>query len=182
MPTAKPSLPSENAKVLAAPAFEIKIPFPIYPKSRPRFSTKTSGHPMLTYMPKEYTDCVNQIGLLMRSKMPIDWDIFAAQKITAGFYLEDPTQGDIDQLLGTVMDAGNKLIWYDDRQISDVFITRHILNPPKRMAIVGVHQMLPPTGFEASDATLKAALKAGVRDAAKELARRAAAKKKAKGV
>lgn len=161
-------------QVLLAPAFQLNIPFPVFPKARPRLSTKDGqAH---VHMPAGYKKCIRDIGMLIQSKLPRGWNKFLSYKITGCFYLDDPTQGDIDQLVGTIMDAGNGVAWYDDRQICAVGVDRMIVPPLGRQTILVVQQLKEITGFEASDRSLKAALKAGNREVARELARRDAIK------
>jgi len=164
---------THTERVLEAPAFEIQIPFPIFPKARPRFSTTTNTKKQIqTYMPAAYLKCVADIGMLLRAKMPKNWNLFASYKLTGAFYLDDSTQGDADQLIGTIMDAGNQLVWHDDRQIAELVVIKFIIGALGRRAIVGVHELPLATGFEPSDATVKTAIKNGEPGAAKELKRR----------
>ena len=58
------------------------------------------------------------------------------------------TDGDCDNLLGTVMDAGNKIVWQDDRQIAKACIVRVMVprSQPKRSRLIV--EVLDTTGFE----------------------------------
>jgi len=131
-------------------------------------------------MPQAYLDCVHNIGLLLRSEMPKNWNIFSSYKLVGTFYLDNSNQGDVDQLIGTIMDAGNKIVWHDDRQIAELLVAKFQCGDVRHRAIVVVHESALPTGFEPTDATIKTAVKAGSKEAVKELARRQAAPTKAR--
>ena len=77
------------------------------PKARPR-----SAEGKRTYMPADYKKWIKE----MRAQMAEHWTDHPLNKVNVlwvKFY--GPARSDLDNLLGAVMDAGNGLIWRDDR-------------------------------------------------------------------
>ena len=77
------------------------------PKARPRH---VSGGP--SYMPADYKKWIKE----MRAQMAEHWTeppLPVVNVLWCKFY--GPARSDLDNLLGAVMDAGNGLIWRDDR-------------------------------------------------------------------
>ena len=81
---------------------------PLMSKARPRSSPK-GGRP---YMPATYVNCKASLRGLMGEwwTMPPRSSIAV---LVINFY--GPARGDLDNMAGAVLDAGNGLIWIDDR-------------------------------------------------------------------
>lgn len=87
------------------------------PKARPRVTSRG------TYMPGGYQDWLNETRFLMQRElagMPP-----ASGKLAVRILVQAPSKprGDLDNLAGGILDAGNHVIWPDDRFIYDLAIT-----------------------------------------------------------
>lgn len=81
---------------------------PLMSKARPR-STRNGGRP---YMPAVYVNWKANL----RGQMGEWWTRPPLTKVnTVVFKFCGPARGDLDNLAGAVLDAGNGLIWTDDR-------------------------------------------------------------------
>lgn len=81
---------------------------PLMSKARPR-STRGSGRP---YMPAAYVNWKANL----RGQMGEWWTIPPLTRVNAlVLKFSGPARGDLDNLAGAVLDAGNGLIWADDR-------------------------------------------------------------------
>ena len=86
---------------------EFNFHIPLKPKARPR-----SVDGKQPYMPADYKRWVKE----MRAQMAEHWTdkpLNTVNVLWCKFY--GPARSDLDNLLGAVMDAGNGLIWRDDR-------------------------------------------------------------------
>lgn len=80
------------------------------PKKRPRVTSRG------TYMPAGYQDWKQETAYLMRQQYragPMLGHVGVAIDIVA----KRKPRGDIDNLAGAILDAGNGVMWGDDRQI-----------------------------------------------------------------
>ena len=81
------------------------------PKKRPRVTRNG------TYMPHGYTDWKQETAYQMRKawgQPPIEGTLGVAIELVA----RKRPRGDMDNLAGAVLDAGNGVLWVDDRQIA----------------------------------------------------------------
>ena len=86
--------------------FELRVP--LMSKARPR-SAPSGGRP---YMPKAYMDWKANV----RSILAEWWTIPPLPRVSClCLVFRGPARGDLDNLAGAVLDAGNGLIWSDDR-------------------------------------------------------------------
>ena len=95
---------------------------PPLPKPRPRVTRRG------TFMPAAYTAWRERVrdeaGVVFAEleDRGTPWDADApSYAVGCSFYLAHGNAGDVDNLLGGVLDALNKFAWPDDRLVSDVF-------------------------------------------------------------
>jgi Holliday junction resolvase RusA-like endonuclease len=98
-------------------------------KARPRVTTNG------TYMPGGYQDWMNETryALLQRTKgLPLERPISVSIEIHA------PTRGrgDLDNLAGGLLDAGNGILWKDDRQVQALAIRWHQTAKERRVRVI----------------------------------------------
>lgn len=127
----------------------VHIPFSIVPKARPVVSQRG------TYMPGRYQQCISDIYTLMCSavaqRKPA-WVMDGTYGVNLWILVARANSGDVDNLLGTVMDAGCGVLWQDDRQVVDA-ICMKALCPVDREpgASLTVCQYAGPSEFEATE-------------------------------
>lgn len=86
--------------------FELRVP--LMSKARPR-SAPGGGRP---YMPKAYMDWRANVRAILAEW----WTIPPLPQVNClCLVFRGPARGDLDNLAGAVLDAGNGLIWSDDR-------------------------------------------------------------------
>jgi Holliday junction resolvase RusA-like endonuclease len=118
--------------------FQSKI-IRLVPQPRPRVLKRGAA-----YMDRDYVKCRDGLGLAMRCARPRGWPLDASYALSVSAFCPKSTAGDVDKLLATVMDAGNGVLWQDDRQV-----TSSLINKTKGRAGVNVQvTVLDPTGFE----------------------------------
>lgn len=78
-------------------------------------------------MPREYLAHVDVVRLFFATERPKVWDMGALFSIRVEFCISRHARGgfDVDNLLKTVLDAGNDLLWNDDRQVVEAHIRKH---------------------------------------------------------
>ena len=81
------------------------------PKARPRV---TNGH---AYMPGGYTDWKNETRALLRTAAPGHIPYAEPLALMVTYCYAKAPRGDADNLLGGLMDAGNGILWADDRHV-----------------------------------------------------------------
>lgn len=85
---------------------EFVFNIPLKTKQRPRFTGHTA------YMDKPYKSWIKE----MRALMAEHWTAEPLETVNVLWVrFHGPARGDLDNLVGAVMDAGNGLIWRDDR-------------------------------------------------------------------
>lgn len=85
---------------------EFTFNIPLKTKQRPRFAARNA------YMDKPYKSWIKE----MRALMAEHWTAPPLETVNVLWVqFHGPARGDLDNLLGAVMDAGNGLIWRDDR-------------------------------------------------------------------
>ena len=85
---------------------EFSFNIPLKTKQRPRFAARNA------YMDKPYKVWIQE----MRALMAEHWTAPPLETVNVLWVqFHGPARGDLDNLLGAVMDAGNGLIWRDDR-------------------------------------------------------------------
>jgi Holliday junction resolvase RusA-like endonuclease len=85
---------------------EVVFNVPLKTKQRPRFYANNA------YMDKPYKTWIAE----MRALMAEHWAEAPLETVNVLWVrFHGPARGDLDNLLGAVMDAGNGLIWRDDR-------------------------------------------------------------------
>lgn len=86
--------------------FELRVP--LMSKARPR-SPRGGGRP---YMPKAYMAWKADVRAILAEW----WDVPPLERVCClCLVFRGPARGDLDNLAGAVLDAGNGLIWRDDR-------------------------------------------------------------------
>lgn len=137
---------------------DIKLPFKIVPKARPRVTENG------TYNPKRYTSSKKNVALMVTQRLTLHreaigrtlgmaWPKGNSYGIDLSVFLHSPTGGDVDGLVGNVMDACEGLLWMNDRQVVRVCVTKCIIpasEKPYAMMSVCLYQ---GTGFEAKAPT-----------------------------
>ena len=80
---------------------------PLMSKARPRSTDQKKP-----YMPATYKKWKS----LVRAQLAEHWTDPPLQKVEVlTFKFFGPARGDLDNLMGAVLDAGNRLVWEDDR-------------------------------------------------------------------
>lgn len=99
---------------------DLRIPFPIVPKARPRVDRGA------THMPTKYETCKEQIAMLLAAHFARQpgWSTDVSYALTVWVRVDNASAGDVDNFLGTVMDAGNKIVWRDDRQVVQASVVK----------------------------------------------------------
>ena len=87
---------------------EFLLPLPLQPKARPRFAGRVA------YTPPDYRAWMQQCKAILG-----EWWVLPplqkGQVIAVHFLFRGPGTSDLDNLQGAVMDAGNGIVWVDDR-------------------------------------------------------------------
>ena len=99
------------------------------PKSKPRPRVTSRG----TFMPSDYIrwrETVKDAAAVAFAELEErgePWDARGAHYgVRARFFVERTTSGDADGLVGSVMDALNKMAWADDRLVVDLRVSKRI--------------------------------------------------------
>jgi Holliday junction resolvase RusA-like endonuclease len=124
----------------------VTIPFRIVPKARPRVGQ------FRTVMPSEYKQSLRDIGWLMvdaRNRQCPKWPLDMSYSLSVTVWLPHAAAGDLDNLVGTIMDAGRGLLWKDDRQITEFTDTRKLILPVEPKVALVARTIPRRTGFEA---------------------------------
>ena len=132
------------------PGYSVVVwfPIPIVPKARPRV-TRGGAH---TYMPTKYETSLEAIALLLlnpfRGQNP-EWPTDRSYEVFVEVDVDRVNAGDVDNILGTVMDAARGIVWRDDCQVVSAKVTKHIytnLLAPSKARLE--FRLREPTGFE----------------------------------
>jgi len=75
-------------------------------------------------MPRDYAYCKGIIRHFAQTKKPKDWRMDSNYSLSVTVYTARDRVGDVDQLIGTIMDAGEGVFWQNDRLISEATIVR----------------------------------------------------------
>lgn len=86
---------------------EFVLPLPLQPKARPRFSK-------VAYTAPTYREWMKQCKAIL-SEWWVRPPLQKGEVIAVHFLFRGPGTSDLDNLQGAVMDAGNGIIWADDR-------------------------------------------------------------------
>lgn len=87
---------------------DFRLSVPLMSKARPR-TPRGGGRP---YMPKAYMEWKARVRAILAEW----WTIPPLDKVRRlVLVFHGPARGDLDNLAGAVLDAGNGLIWRDDR-------------------------------------------------------------------
>lgn len=85
--------------------FELRVP--LMSKARPRFNRRTGA----VYNPEAYEDWKATVRAILAEWWTIE-PLDEVRCLCLSF--RGPARGDLDNLAGAVLDAGNELIWRDD--------------------------------------------------------------------
>lgn len=83
----------------------------VVPKKRPRVTSRG------TYMPPGYKDWQQETALLLRREWQ-DQPLAGHVAVAVTIYSRTKPRGDLDNLLGAILDAANGVLWGDDRQVT----------------------------------------------------------------
>lgn len=83
------------------------LPISLQPKVRPRFSGRA-------YMPTEYRKWMKECRAIL-SEWWVMPPLQKGQLLVLHFLFRGPGRSDLDNLQGAVLDAGNGIVWVDDR-------------------------------------------------------------------
>lgn len=83
------------------------LPISLQPKVRPRFSGRA-------YMPNDYRKWIKQCKAIL-SEWWVLPPLQKGQLVAVHLLFRGPGRSDLDNLQGAVMDAGNGIVWVDDR-------------------------------------------------------------------
>ncbi len=104
------------------------------PKKRPRVTR--AGH---AYTPKETVEHEAAVGWSMKAawRREPSTEPF---RVTLAFYMANNRPVDIDNLAKAVLDAGNGIVWVDDRQVRALSCTRDVdrSNPRTEITLEGL--------------------------------------------
>lgn len=154
------------ADVAYVRSFDLEVPFPIVAKARARVFQRESGG-FGACQPAHYRKCVDNISLLLRSFRPKGWDTARTYAIMGIIRCQSVTDGDLDNLIGTVMDAGNGVVWIDDRQVTMAPVVKLIATPKAQKSLLTIYELFEGW-LDPSEAMMKRRAKAQPR--AKKLA------------
>lgn len=121
-------------------SLQIDLPFAPIPKARPRVYANR------TVMPQAYKSCRDTVSLIMlnaRNRMKEPWPLDRSYQVD--YVVRGPNRGDIDNRVGTVMDAANGVLWADDRQVVRIIAEKQLSKNSSATIIVTI---LESTGFE----------------------------------
>jgi Holliday junction resolvase RusA-like endonuclease len=119
----------------------LEVPFVPTPKARPRVGEHG------TVMPAAYKTSRQDLAWLLvdaRNRLG-PWPMDKSYVVTYEVWLYRRDGGDADNLVGTLLDAGNGLLWRDDRQVTGLHVKRY-RGAPK--VLIEVEVLEEPTGFE----------------------------------
>lgn len=77
-----------------------------------------------TYMPRHYVSCKKGCALVMQTHKPPGWNLASEYELVATIFTEREKTGDVDQLIGTIMDAGEGIFWDNDRRVYKASVIR----------------------------------------------------------
>lgn len=112
---------------------EIWVPLKAVAKQRPRMTKRRRGRPSVAYTPKPTKDYEAEIGRLVREAVP-EGVMFGSEPVCvnidihkSGFLLSVEhascsvrpvgIRGDLDNLVKSIFDGLNGVLWEDDRQV-----------------------------------------------------------------
>ena len=158
------------AHVPALSAIEFFIPRHTVPKPRPRVGRPRladGDDTVVTIMPTEYKRCKKDMVVIIMQELwkpewvKDKWERSDSYVVTVDAAVERANAGDVDNLLGTFMDAASGILWNDDRQVIDGRL-RKVLCPEgmKPQSVVKVERVIKPTGFELASKQVKTKLSA----------------------
>lgn len=118
----------------------VEIPGEPVSKGRPRFF---NGHAVT---PKETRAAEQVVGLLARARLQgRDVDARSLFAATLFFATSSPALRDLDNLAKLVLDALNKIVWKDDRQVEELH-AKLVRGDDRPRTVIEIHRTgeLPP--------------------------------------
>lgn len=122
----------------------IEVLFVPVPKARPRVHSKG------TYLPPAYEKSRTDLAWLLvdaRNKIKA-WPMNKSYIVNYDVWLYRRNAGDADNLVGTLLDAGKRVLWDDDMQVIELHVRKH-RGPPK--VLIEVDVIEESTGFEPAE-------------------------------
>lgn len=112
---------------------EVWVPLKAVAKQRPRMTKRRRGRASFAYTPQPTKDFEAEVGRLVREKVP-EGIVFGTEPVCvnidvyqSGFLLSVEhaecsvrpigVRGDIDNLVKSIFDGLNGVLWHDDRQV-----------------------------------------------------------------
>jgi Holliday junction resolvase RusA-like endonuclease len=77
------------------------------------------------YQPKRLTEWQENIGWVAKEAMGIRPPIKSDAEVWIAFYRKDNRRVDLDNLSKAVLDACNGIIWEDDRQVTQLHLSKY---------------------------------------------------------
>lgn len=112
---------------MQAADFELRVP--LMSKARPRFNRRTGA----VYSPEAYEDWKATVRAILAEWWTVE-PLDGVHCLLLSF--RGPARGDLDNLAGAVLDAGNELIWRDDTvAVIPTLALRFTKVPPKQSSI-----------------------------------------------
>lgn len=99
-------------------------------KERPRRAPARPGQKARFYTPEKTRKYEQAVGWAALSKRPRGWALGAKYRVTLQAYFDTP-RGDLDNVLKSVLDGCNKVLWDDDVQVVEVYLYRLEAGPPR---------------------------------------------------
>lgn len=93
------------------------------PKARPRLGRNGN-----VYTPRRTTKWETWVGLTAKMRRPQDWDLSGEFAVRLEFQVRT-ARADVDNLTKSVLDGLNKILWDDDRQVSQCDASRTVGTP-----------------------------------------------------
>lgn len=99
------------------PLYRLVVPGEAVPKARPRLDRRH----MRIYTPTTTAQAEHDIGWRFRQQYPgVEPDKVARFAVVLTFYCGRGARGDVDNRTKTVLDALNRVVYWDDRQIDEL--------------------------------------------------------------
>lgn len=117
-------------------ALSFTVPGQPIPKGRPRVFRGRAITPPRTHVYERSVQlcALAELGRLKRARRV--WPLDAEYVVACAFYMQDARRVDVDNLLKSVLDAGNGVLWSDDSRVCGATVARKIDRERPRLEVV----------------------------------------------